>query len=232
MLNWHKSLFEALRKPGASRILTFSEIVEKAEKERKGINAKSVRSFVKNAESAGLLKVARQGLWLNMGATPSPSLAEAAQRMRSGSVVSLQSVLGDAGVLNNFSSQVYAVIPVREGSANPATGSIIAGGTIFHFKAISERILEGGERHDRLAMTYYPRATAEAALIHWIYLAMSKGSSMKMPDTQCDVSMLDMDRLERLADIAGVKEATFDWIERCREREELDDEQSGWHGPA
>lgn len=231
MLDWQKSLFEALRQPTSSRTLSFAELAETAGRIRPGVHEKSVRSFVAKAESAGLLKAVRKGLWLNMGAVPQPSPAEATQRIRKGAVVSLQTVLGDAGVLNNFSSQVYAVVPGRE-DHKPATGSVPIGGTIFHFRTLPEHILEAGDPLDRLAMAYYPRATAEAALVHWMYLAKSRGSTMKEPDTQCDVSMLDMDRLGRLAEAAGVKDETFDWIRRCAEREELDDEQVGWHGPA
>lgn len=232
MLTWQKPLFDTLRKIGTARVISFADLVDVAAKAKPGVTDKAVRNFVRTAESAGLLKNVRKGLWLNMGATPSPTLAEAAQRIRSGAIVSLQTVLGDAGVLNNFSSQVYAIIPIREGASNPATGSLPLGGTIFHFRAMPAAILEGGPRADRLAAVPYPRATAEAALVHWLYLAMSKGSSMRMPDTQCDVSMLDMDRLGRLSEIAGVRDEAFDWIKRCADREELDDEQVGWRGPA
>lgn len=231
MLDWQKSLFEALRQPASARTLSFAELARVADRVKPGVNVKSVRLFVGKAESSGLLKAVRRGLWLNMGVTPAPAPAEAVQRIRSGSVVSLQTVLGDAGVLNNFSSQVYAVVPIKENS-NPSLGSIAAGGTIFHFRAIPEDIMNRGAPTDRLAMAYYPRATAEAALVHWMYLAKSRSSSMTEPDTQCDVSVLNMDRLGRLAEAAGVKDETFDWIRRCAEREELDDEQVGWHGPA
>lgn len=232
MKNWRKSLHEGLQGFAAPRVLSFSDITHLADGAKPGLTVKAVRNFVKEAEHVGVLKPVRKGLWVNLSAVPSPSVAEAAFRMREGAVVSLQTVLGDAGVLNNYASQVYAVLPIS-GPARPFTAPIQAAGTVFHFRSMQKSVLEAGDLSDRLVpMMHYPRATAEAAVVHWIYLAGSKGSPMTMPDTQCDVSGLDVDRLARLAGHAGVFDAAMEWMEACRVREDMDDEQVGWHGPS
>lgn len=231
MKQWRRDLAEALRGPLAPRVVSFSKISELADANKEGVNVKSVRRFVESAEEMGLLQPVRKGLWLNPMAFPAPSPADAAAFIRSGAVVSLQTVLGDAGVLNNYASQVFAVIPSRPGAARPSTGDVEAAGTIYRFSAISQAILEAGDEEDRLVpMMHYARATPEAALVHWIYLAHCPQSRMRMPDTQCDVSFLDEDRVERLASLAGVREEALSWMEQCREREVYDDEQIGWYG--
>jgi len=223
----------------APRVLEMKELLSLSEETQAElfpsappVHRSTVIRFTKEAAAMGLFHPVRSGLWLNMMAFPEPSPAEAAQKIRSGAVVSLHTVLGDAGVLNNFTTQVFAIIPNRKNGTNPATGTVNAGGTLFHFRSMPEEVLHGGDRFDRLvSIVPYPRATAEAALVHWFYLAKSKTSTLKLPDTQCDVSELDEGRIERLGSIAGVRDDIFEWMELCRQREHDDDEQIGWtHG--
>ena len=231
MLEWRKSLRDGLKGPRAPRVPTFHDLVELSEQLQLGVSPKAVRSFVRNSVESGALVPVRKGVWLNPSAFPSPAIVEAAARIRSGAVISLQSVLGDAGILNNFTSQVFTIVPIPEIGGNPVLGQIEAAGTIFHFRAIPQAILEAGDQSDRLVpFLHYARATPEAALVHWIYLAKSTGSSLRMPDTQCDVSLLDGERVERLAELAGVRHAAMAWIEKCKVREDLDDEHVGWRG--
>lgn len=52
-----------------------------------------------------------RGLYLSQLAIPRPAAAEAADFIRTGAVVSLQTVLGEAGITNNFSDVVTSVLP-------------------------------------------------------------------------------------------------------------------------
>jgi hypothetical protein len=45
----------------------------------------------------------------------------------------------------------------------------------------------------------YRRATAEAALLHWLYLSDSPRSRMSVPPLDLDLDSLDLKRLKRLA---------------------------------
>lgn len=203
-----------------------------AERIRPGLGRNSVRLLARNLEENGTLVPVRKGLWLNAAAVPAPGMAEAACHIRREAVVSLQTVLGDAGILNNYSSQVYCVLPVPDAGPNPNLASVDAGGTRFHFRGVRAGILEAGDPADRLnPLVPYPRATAEAALVHWIYLAHVQRSPVDEPDTQCDVSLLDLERLSRLAGAAGLHEEVFAWVERCRQREEDEASEAEWQGP-
>ena len=56
-----------------------------------------------------------RGLYLNQLAAPRPAAAEAAGFIRTRAIVSLQTVLGEAGVTNNFSDVVTSVLPHEPG---------------------------------------------------------------------------------------------------------------------
>ena len=231
MIEWRKSLLEELKGFAAPRVVSMKDLTEMAERVRPGVHRQSVYLLSRAFEDGGTLLPVRRGLWLNASAFPAPSVAEAASRIRSGAVVSLQTVLGDAGVLNNFASQVYCVLPVPEKGPNPSLAPVDAADTRIHFRGMRQDVLEAGDREDRLnPLVPYPRATAEAALVHWFYLAHVQRSQMEEPDTQCDVSMLDLERLARLAAAAGVADEAAAWVERCRRREEDDAQERGW-GP-
>lgn len=228
MRKWRQELHERLRGMSAPRILSFNELWKIANTVKEDIEVRSVRRFVMEAETSGAFRRVRKGLWINDNAIPTPSVAEAAAHVRKDAVVSLQTVLGDAGILNNFSSQVYAVLPV-DPATRPNTGSVKTAVTTFHFRGIDREVIEAGAETDRFVpFLTYRRATPEAALVHWIHLANTRLSTMTMPDTQCDVSHLDMDRLERLSEAAGVRAEVFAFVDACRNREKLDDSQAGW----
>lgn len=231
MSQWRKIVFESLKEFDAPRVLSLSDLVNYVKETVPDISERKAGLFIEQAVSFNLLTSVRHGLWINNNVFPTPTLSEAAHRIRKGAVVSLHTVLSDAGVLNNFTSEVFSVVPIPEAGTGPKPnlGSLEGAGTNFHFKGIKQSILEAGEEDDRLVpMLAYARATPEAAIVHWIYLAHARGSSMHEPDTQCDMDQLDFERLERLAAAAGLQEQVFDWVERCRQRAHDDDEQTYW----
>jgi hypothetical protein len=194
------------------------------------ISTKQIAGFIENMSKVGVLTAVRKGVYLNNKAWPTPTFAEAACRIRSGAVVSLHTVLGDLGILNNSSSNVYSIVPAPEQGVQPNIASVEVEGTTFYFNKIKQNILEAGDIEDRLVpMLSYDRATPEAAIVHWIYLASSHTSAMNEPDTQCDLAQLDLERLARLAQACGIEDQITSWVQRCQQRELDDDEQRYWH---
>lgn len=230
MSQWRKVALDYLKSFDAPRVITISDLIEHLKEVIPDITERKAGLFVDQATSFGLLTSVRHGIWLNNNCFPVPSLSEAAHRIRKGAVVSLHTVLSDAGVLNNFTSEVYSVVSIPEAGPKPNLGTFEGAGKNFHFKGIKQSIFEAGEADDRLVpLLSYQRATPEAAIIHWIYLAHARRSSMNEPDTQCDIDQLDLKRLERLATASGLQAKVFDWVERCQQREIDDDEQRYWH---
>lgn len=224
-----KQLFESLKSFDAPRVFSVAELTEFARGFMPDVNERKVALFIEQATSFDLLTHAKYGLWINNSAFPTPTLAEAAHRIRKGAVISLHTVLSDAGVLNNFTTEVFSVVPVPENGVKPSLGTVDGNSTKFHFKGIRQSVLEAGEEDDRLVpMLSYDRATPEAAIVHWMYLAGINRSSMHEPDTQCDMEQLDLDRLERLARAANLQDKVLPWVEQCQQRERDDDNQTYW----
>jgi len=230
MREWRKALYEALKEFNAPRVMSNIELQEYANSVGIEVTPKQIIRFIEQVGDLDVLTPVRKGLFLNNRVWPTPTYAEAACRIRSGAVVSLHTVLGDAGVLNNSTSNVYSLLPAPEHGPQPSLGSLESeSGVTFHFNKIKAEILEAGDVDDRLVpLLSYDRATPEAAVVHWIYLANTRRSPLCEPDTQCDMEQLDLERLERLATAAGIHDKVFNWVERCRVRETADDDQTYW----
>jgi hypothetical protein len=167
---------------------------------RHDISKPSVERWIREAVSANRLRRVVRGLFLNRLITPPPSLCEAAVWLRPGAVISLQTVLGDSGVWNNYTEWVTAVVPLSSRYTTPSLGRVETGGGTFVFRGVPERVLETGAENDRLvAGVEYRRATPEAALLHWLYLSDSPRSRMSTPPLDLDLDALDLKRLRRLA---------------------------------
>lgn len=140
-----------------------------------------------------------------------------AQRLRPGAVVSLHSVLGDAGVLQGPTPIIFAAVPVADGAPLPPAETIEIprpGGRPpdeYRFLYVPESVLSSGDPADRLdSSAQYPRATAEAALCHWIWLVHA--GRLLPPSPESDIEDLDRDRLCRLAAAAGIEAEVRAWI--------------------
>ncbi len=130
-------------------------------------------------------------------------LADAIAWFHTDAVVSLNTVLGDSGILNNPTTVVTAVVPIDRGRHPPARlgrKATLAG--IVHFFGIPRHILQAGKPEDRLEAEEqyeHSRATPEKALVDWIYLGSSP-RSRRTPPPRDDIGMelLDARRLRRL----------------------------------
>jgi hypothetical protein len=148
-----------------------------------------------------LTRVTR-GLYLNNRCIPRVVPAEAAPYLRAGAVVSLQYVLGEAGVLNNPTAVVTAVVPLpKRSKAVPRTGVVATSAARFRFHGMPERFfnLLPTDLNDHRQLKPYPCATPERALMDWIYLGLSPRAALTPPPLELDLSDLDIRRLRRVA---------------------------------
>jgi hypothetical protein len=144
---------------------------------------------------------------------PPAELAEAATWLRPGCIVSLQTVLGDSGAWNNYTSMVTAVVPFGSDRSRPSLGTRSTNAGQFQFRGIPEALLNIGKASDRLAnVTGYLRATPEAALLHWIYLAASSHSNLSVPPLDIDLDEINIPRLNRLAKAMGIGNELDVWM--------------------
>ena len=173
-------------------------------------------SWLRAQRESGVLRPVTRGLYLNQLAQPRPQAAEAAGYVRTGAVVSLQTVLGDSSVTNNYSDIVTCVVPIRDGVA-PSSRPVKAAGIEFRFHAMPVQLLDerAGALQDRFDLdVVYARATSEKALLDWIYLGASARTRLAGPPLDIDLDKLKMPRLRRLAKAMGLGAALGDYLSR------------------
>jgi hypothetical protein len=214
--HWTTRLELALASPTALRVLDKTSIVRLARDARSDVSESTVERWIQEAVSAHRLQRVVRGLYLNRLISPPAQLSEAAVWLRPGAVISLQMVLGDAGVWNNFTDWVTAVVPLSRRYTTPSLGRCETSAGIFVFRGLPETVLEAGREEDRLTSgTTYRRATPEAALLHWLYLSNSPRSRMSEPPLDMDLSILNAQRLKRLAQMMRLSEALEGWLPRA-----------------
>jgi hypothetical protein len=214
-LHWSTSLELVLAEPSALRVLDTASIIQVAKNVRRDISKPSVERWIQEAVAANRLQRVVRGLFLNRLISPPAQLCESAVWLRPGAVISLQTVLGDSGVWNNYTPWVTAVVPLSSRYTTPSLGRVETGGGTFVFRGISERILEIGAERDRLVTGVdYRRATPEAALLHWLYLSDSPRSRMSAPPLDLDLGALDLKRLRRLARVMQLEDSLAIWRDR------------------
>src|SRR5271156_2817745 len=118
-LHWSTRLELVLAEPNALRVLDTASIIQLAENVRRDISRPSVERWIQEAVSANRLQRVVRGLYLNRLITPPAQLSEAAVWLRAAAIISLQTVLGDAGVWNNFTDWVTAVVPLSPRYTTP-----------------------------------------------------------------------------------------------------------------
>ena len=199
-LHWSTRLELVFAEPGALRVLDTASIIQVAKSVHRDISTPSVERWIRKAVAANRLQRVVRGLFLNRLITPPSQLCEAAVWLRPGAVISLQTVLGESGVWNNYTEWVTAVVPLSSRYTTPSLGRVETEGGTFVFRGVPEHVLETGAENDRLvAGVDYRRATPEAALLHWLYLSNSPRSRMSTPPLDLDLGELDLKRLRRLA---------------------------------
>ena len=218
MKPWQIKFETRLAQAGAPAVLSRDLLARMARSARGDlpVAGSSLSHWLKSAEARGGLKRVQRGLYLNGFRAPPGRLADAAGWLRMDAVVSLNTVLGEAGVLNNPSRVVTAVVPVDAGAPPPQLGRKPTAAGTFHFFGLPRRILEAGAPRDRLQTgdgVEHARATPEKALLDWLYLAASPRSHRTWPARgDVDVEMLDKARLRRLARAARLAGILDAWL--------------------
>jgi hypothetical protein len=213
--HWKTQLELALAQPSALRVLDKPSITRLANDVQPGVSEATVERWIQDSISAKRLNRIVRGLYLNQLINPPAQLSEAAVWLRPGAIVSLQTVLGDAGAWNNYTPWVTAVVPLSKRYVTPSLGRRETAAGTFVFRGLPESILEAGREEDRLtADISYRRATPEAALLHWLYLSESPRSDMSKPPTDINLDSLNLRRLERLAKAMHLAEPLQSWLSK------------------
>jgi hypothetical protein len=176
----------------APRVLTTPMLAVLADR-RKLPARNTVLRWVRDQVASGALRLITRGLYLNQMASPRPTAAEAAGFIRTGAIVSLQTVLSEAGIANNFPDVVTSVLPHERGHVS-SVRPVKAADTEFRFHSMPARFLNdrAGELEDRMDFDVrYPRATAEKALLDWLYLGESNYSKIAGPPLDLELEQLD-----------------------------------------
>lgn len=213
---------QILRNPDCPRVITTGEIGQWFAMAGSTPAEATLKRWIARLREGGLIKPVRRGLYLNALAIPAVQPDEAAGAICRGAIVSLQKVLGDAGILNNFTSWVTCVValpPVQLKSGTPAygftrpsTGKVETQSGLFTFQAIPfDLIHPAGLLEDCLEQLPYQRATPEKAFLDWLYLGSTPRSHMTLPPMDMEVERLDQNRLLRLADAMGLRDTWAQW---------------------
>lgn len=222
MKPWQIRLEQMLAAPDAPAVLSrallerFGATVPRDDRGFHDIGASSWTYWIKGLVARGALKPVQRGLYLNRLRPRPGTLADAVPWLQRDAILSLNTVLGDAGVLNNPSRVVTAIVPIDVGAPPPARlGRRQTKAGVVHFYGIPRAILEAGAPEDRYQdepNADHIRATPEKALVDWLYLGASPRSRRSLPPRgDIDLEMLDQERLARLARAAGVDDVLEKW---------------------
>ena len=211
--NWDSRLELRLAADDAAHVLNTATLFRLARHESKSISRASVERWIADACAVKRLVKVVRGLYLNRMVSPAAELYEAAIWLRPNCVVSLQTVLGESGVWNNYTNIATVVVPFVPNGPRPSLGKKVTLAGEFQFRGMPESFLIAGKECDRLAdVAGYLRATPEAALMHWLYLARSAHSTLASPPLDLDLDELSVNRLQRLAKSMEMVETLKDWM--------------------
>lgn len=202
----------------APRVLTVPMVAAILGDRGRPVARNTLFRWLRTQQAAGALRPLTRGLYLHQLATPRPEAAEAAAYVRSGAIVSLQTVLGDAGVLNNYSDVVTCVLPLSEGTS-ASSRPVRAASAEYRFHVVPARLLDdrAGALEDRFDLDVaYARATPEKALLDWIYLGASPRTRIAGPPLDIDTTRLDRKRLRRLARAMEIEGPLEGYLDRQR----------------
>jgi hypothetical protein len=217
MKAWQIALERQLSAAVAPGALTLGAIARAAALHRDAPTAdSSLHHWIKSAVVTSRLCRVQKGLYLNGFRSPPGRATEAAAHLRRDAIVSLNTAMAEAGVLNNPPTIITAVVPIDTGAPSPTLGTVRTGVGIFSFRGLPRRVLEAGDVADRLDLTGHPNfpcASAEKALLDWLYLAASPRSNLAAPARHdVDVAAMDPRKLRRLARAMNLHAVLDSWL--------------------
>jgi len=199
---WRYLLLGALEAPSAPRVCATADLASLVRKFRPSATPLTVRTVIEGLVQARALTKVSRGVYLNRRCRPAAELNEAAQHIRQGAVISLETVLGECGFLNNPPVIVTAVVPQLRNYV-PNVGQLkTSGGQVFRFNALPERFFPSTSEDRTLMLQsgrFCPVAKPEVAVLHWLRLALSPRSRMLRLPQDVDFSVLDIELLRQLA---------------------------------
>jgi hypothetical protein len=217
--DWKFALLGGLSTPSARRIFTAAEFHQFVQSYRPGASASTARTASDMLVNAGALRRVSSGVFLNRRAVPPAELTEVATHIRAGAVISLHSVLGEVGFLNNPPGIVVAVLP-SSATKRPKLGEVrTSTGDVFRFYGLAERFFPASDQ-ERFEMLQPGRPCEmfrpEAALLQWLHLAKMQRSTLTMPPLDVDMETLDRVLLDRLAERWGLQTEFSEWHARAQ----------------
>lgn len=96
-MNWRTSVRRDLSDPFGPHLISSLDLELMAKKYKADLSTATLRRLPTRLEEEGAIRRVRRGLWINTSAVPAVQMAEAAASVRTGAIVSLQTVLGDTG---------------------------------------------------------------------------------------------------------------------------------------
>lgn len=214
-MNWKDVAQEFFFGASAPRVVTTRMLERAVLAARPGLSKVSLHAWIRSMVDAGRLAPLYRGVYANMRALPQVIPDECAHVMRSGAIVSLQRVLGAAGVSNNPSVEITSIVAFGD-AVTPKLGVVETGIGAYRFHGMPKALvypdtavsdyLDGNAR--------YPRATPEKAFLDWLYLGNTPRSWLTAPPMDVDIDNLDKKKLDRLARRMGLADALGTWREK------------------
>lgn len=217
--NWQFRIMGALADRSAPRVFTTADFHAIVDALRPGTSKSAISALITALVHGKFLYRVSSGLFLNGRAISFTALSEVATHVRTGAAVSLHSVLGECGFLNNPSRVVVAVLP-SSATKRPNVGKVrTSGGAEFWFYGLAERFFPTNDQErwelyqpGRFCDMFRP----EPALLRWLYLARMKRSTLTPPPTNVDMTALDEEHLHALAARWGLEEEMRVWHDRTK----------------
>lgn len=221
--DWRMRLIGLLGHPAAKRICQTSDLEALIKDVRPTAADQTVRLAIEGLVQAGALRKVSRGVYLNQRTTPPAEIEEAVPLVRAGAIVSLQSVLGRVGVLNNIPDRkvAYAVLDTSK-QARPNLGRIDTqeGGFIM-VRGLAARFFPHTPDEERMLLVngaQVPTFRPEAAFLQWLYLARNMRSDLEPPPVDVDLSLLDESVLSDLAARWELKGELASWRLQAKAR--------------
>ncbi|MEJ6002524.1 hypothetical protein [Paucibacter soli] len=213
--DWKFALLGGLATASARRVYTAAELLSFVREFRPTASASTARVTADMLVSAGALRRVSSGVFLNKRAVPPAEMEEVAQFIRAGAVISLNSVLGKCGFLNNSTDQMVTAVLPSSATKRPKLGELVtSSGDRFRFLGLAEKFFpkNSQDRFDMLqpgsqCETFRP----EAALLQWLHLAGLDRSRVTLPPVDVDMAALDHQLLGELAERWDLVAALRDW---------------------
>ncbi len=205
-IDWRFRLISSLEGIGVPRVLRIADIRELLHHVHPTSTALDLRDAVAGLLHSRTLHQFDADLFLNRRAWPPVELAEAAQHIRPGAIVSLESVLGEVGFLHNPTREVFCVVPDAGDQVHDTHDAE------FRYQPLPGAFFPTNESDVRLLLQagrQCPHFKPEAALLQWLHLTKTTGKNPVPQDV--DFACIDLDLTRALAARWGL----VDELEQC-----------------